>query len=74
MEIRFEIDDAFVKDLQSKLDSKQLGRASEIRIMRDALALFKWAVDETNNGRIVMSSTPNGTDIKRVVMPALTVM
>lgn len=34
----------------------------------------KWAVEETSRGRVVVSSDPDGNDVQRVVMPALTVL
>lgn len=73
MELRIKIDDAFIKELTSKLEGKQLGEVTGSRLAQDALALFKWAVDETSKGRVVVSSEPDGNDVQRVVMPALTV-
>lgn len=73
MELRVKIDDAFIKDLTSKLEAKQLGEVTGSRLAQDALALFKWAVEETSKGRVVVSSDPEGNNVQRVVMPALNV-
>jgi hypothetical protein len=73
MELRIKIDDAFIKDLTAKLEDKQLGEVTGTRMAQDALALFKWAVDETSKGRVVVSSDPEGNDVQRVIMPALNV-
>jgi hypothetical protein len=71
MELRIKVDDAFIRDLTAKLEGKQLGEVTGTRLAQDALALFKWAVDETSNGRVVVSTSPTGDDVHRVVMPAL---
>jgi hypothetical protein len=73
MDLRIKIDDKFINDLTSKLEGKQLGEVTGSRVTQDALALFKWAVDETSKGRVVVSSDPDGNDVQRVVMPALNV-
>lgn len=73
MELRVKIDDQFIKNLTAKLEGKQLGEVSATRITQDALALFKWAVEETSKGRVVVSSESDGKDVQRVVMPALNV-
>jgi hypothetical protein len=72
MELRVKIDDQFVDDIKSKLQ-KKLGETSGTRITQDALALYKWAVDEASKGRVIVSSNPEGNDVQRVVMPALNV-
>lgn len=73
MELRIKVDDKFMKDLTSQLEGKQLGEVTGSRVAQDALALFKWAVEETSKGRVVVSSDADGKDVQRVVMPALSV-
>ena len=72
MELRIKIDDNFINDIKSKLQDKQFGEITGTRLTQDALALFKWAVEETSKGRAVVSTDANGEDVQRVVMPALT--
>jgi hypothetical protein len=71
MEIRVKVDDKFMEQLTSALEGKQLGEVTGSRITQDALALYKWAVEETSKGRYVVSSDPTGDDVQRVVMPGL---
>ena len=48
MEVRLNIDDAFVKTLQDKV-----GRSIKATdLTRDALTLFNWAVGEVAAGRV----------------------
>jgi hypothetical protein len=72
MELRVKIDDKFIDDLKAKLQPN-LGEVSGTRVTQDALALYKWAVEEASKGRVVVSSDPEGKDVQRVVMPSLNV-
>ncbi|WP_377702419.1 hypothetical protein [Pseudoduganella sp. UC29_71] len=67
MEVRLNIDDAFLKDLQEQIG----GGAKATDITRDALTIFKWAVEEAAAGRVVLSTNTSGADVHRLVMPTL---
>jgi len=64
-EVRFTIDEQFIKELESKL------KAKPTEIARDALTLLSWAVDEAAKGRVILSTGPDGRDIHRLAMPTL---
>jgi hypothetical protein len=67
MEVRLNIDDAFIKTLQEKV-----GRTvSAYDLTRDALTLFNWAVHEVAAGRVIVSTNATGEDLQRPVMPTL---
>lgn len=68
MEVRLSIDDSFLKDLQEKIGGSP--HASEL--MRDALTMFNWAVQEVAAGRVLLSTSTEGEDMHRLVMPTLT--
>lgn len=68
MEVRLNIDDTFLKNLQEKV-----GRPTKATdITRDALTIFNWAVEEVAAGRVVLSTSASGEDVHRLVMPTLT--
>lgn len=67
MEVRLNIDDAFLKNLQEKVGSS----AKATDITRDALTMFNWAVAEVAAGRVVLSTSATGEDVHRLVMPTL---
>ena len=66
-EVRFTVDAAYLKQLQEKLG---VDRATDVA--RSALTLLNWAAGEVNNGRLILSSSENGQDVHRLVMPELT--
>lgn len=66
-ELRLQIDDRFLRDLRINLRSN----AKATEIVRDALTLYNWAAEERANGRLILSSKPDGSDFARLVMPAL---
>ncbi len=66
-EIRLQIPDEVAKKLQ-----EQLGGATRLTdIARDALTMFRWAVEEKAKGRLVLSSNDQGEQLKQLVMPTL---
>lgn len=65
MELRLKIDDDFIEQIGKKLGTTTT-KATEIA--REALTMYKWAVDEAANGRVVLSSDTEGTDIHKLVM------
>lgn len=67
MEVRLNIDDAFLKNLQEKVG----GSAKATDITRDALTMFNWAIGEAAAGRVVLSTSATGEDVHRLVMPSL---
>lgn len=71
MEIRFKVDDSFIEDINQKLRGGNRP-ATGSAVTQNALALFKWAIDETSKGRKIMSSDQGGGNIVEVVTPMLT--
>ncbi|MES2040081.1 MAG: hypothetical protein V4495_19875 [Pseudomonadota bacterium] len=68
MEVRLNIDDTFLKNIQEKVG----GSVKGTDITRDALTIFNWAVEEVAAGRVVLSTNASGEDVHRLVMPSLT--
>lgn len=66
MELRLNIDPAFMKEVQSKV-----GKSKATDVMREALALYNWAATEAANGRVIASADSKGGDVKQVVLPGL---
>jgi hypothetical protein len=66
MELRMQVDDAFIGSLQRKLD---LRAATEI--VRAALTILNWAVDERERGRVIVSADPSGQSVVRLAIPVL---
>jgi hypothetical protein len=65
MELRVNVDDKFVENLQKDLDAKTP------EIARSALTLLNWAVSEAKKGRVILSSDDNGQNVQRLAMPTL---
>jgi len=65
-EIRFQIDDAFLQNLQMKLV-----KATSTDLARDALTLLNWAVTEKSQGREIASITKDGSVYAKLAMPSL---
>ena len=65
-EIRLTIDEKFINGLK-----KDTGIDKATQLTTDALTLLKWAIIETQKGRILISTDENGGDARRIVMPAL---
>jgi len=65
-EIRVAVDKEFLEALQ-----KRLGVSRATEVARSALTLLDWAATETQNGRVILSSTEKGSDVHRLVMPEL---
>ena len=62
-----------MRDFQFKVPSKdilelrdQLGVASSSEVLAEALNLLHWAVGESEKGRFILSSTPDGEDFQKV--------
>jgi hypothetical protein len=65
-EIRFTVDADFLKKLQDRL-----GVDKGTDVARSALTLLDWASEESSTGRVILSSTGDGKDVHRLVMPEL---
>lgn len=64
-EVRFQVDDAFLENLQKKLKTSK-----STDIARDALTLLNWAVSEKSAGRDIASA--QGDEIHaKLAMPSL---
>lgn len=68
VEVRLDIDDAFLKELQEKLGASV--KASDLT--REALTMLNWAIEEVAAGRVILSTSASGDDVHRLVMPTLT--
>ena len=65
-EVRFTVNTDFLNKLQRRLKVKQ-----GTDIARSALTLLDWASEETSSGRVILSSTSDGEEVHRLVMPEL---
>jgi hypothetical protein len=63
MEVRFKTEDEFMDKL-----AKTLGLKSASEVTREALTLLNWAANEVKNDRVILSSSPDGKDVHRLVM------
>jgi hypothetical protein len=66
-EVRFTVDEEFMKQLQDKL-----GQTKTTEIAKTALTILNWAAEEAKQGRVILSSKPDGSDIHRLAVPGLT--
>jgi hypothetical protein len=67
MEIRLQIPDNVIAGLQDKIGTDF--KATDIA--KDAITLFKWAVEERAKGRLILSSNDDLEKITRLAMPSL---
>jgi len=65
MEVRFNVDDNFLKSLQDKLGAKGP------ELTKSALTLLNWAVNEASKGRVILSTDEKGDNVHRLAMPVL---
>ncbi len=65
-EIRFTVDEDFINKLK-----KDTGVDKATKLMSDALIFLQWAVTETKDGRVLISTDEKGGDPRRIVMPTL---
>jgi hypothetical protein len=66
MEIRLNADDNFMNNLSDKFGGKKTSV-----LVKDALTLLNWVADEVSNGRVILSASEEGRDLKQLAMPAL---
>jgi len=65
-EMRFAVDPEFLEQLQSKL-----GMSKSTDVARTALTVLNWAAEEVRNGRVIVSTASDGSDVHRLVVPGL---
>lgn len=65
-DIRLSIDQEFINTLKV-----ETGIEKATQLTTEALALLKWAVEETKKGRVLLSTDGDGKNPQRVVMPSL---
>ena len=66
VEIRLSVDRKFLKELEARV-----GATSGAELVLSALTLLGWASSEAAQGRVILSSSEEGDDIRRLVMPEL---
>jgi hypothetical protein len=66
MELRMQVDDAFIGKLR-----KALRNMPATDVVREALTLFHWAVEERTKGRVILSADDKGHNVTRLAMPSL---
>jgi hypothetical protein len=66
VELRMQVEDDFLGNLMRILG---LSRATDV--VREALTLLNWAVQERRKGRVIVSADANGRNTARLVMPSL---
>lgn len=66
-EVRFTIDEQFMKSLQAKFSDGPRGTD----IAKEALTVLNWAVDELSQGRLILSTDRSGGEVHRLVTPLL---
>lgn len=66
-EVRVQIPEDTIVGLQEKLSSN----TKPTDIMRDALTLYNWAVEERAKGRQLFTTEPDGSGATRLAMTSL---
>jgi hypothetical protein len=65
-EIRAKVNKKFMDELRSSL-----GANTSTEVIREALTLLKWAIEEVRGERMIFSATEDGSDIHRLVSSGL---
>jgi hypothetical protein len=65
MELRVNVDDQFIRNLQKSLGAKTP------EIAKSALTMLSWAVNEVSKGRVILSSDEKGDNVHKLAMPTL---
>jgi hypothetical protein len=42
--------------------------------VEDSITFYKWCIDETARGRVILSAAPDGTDVVRIDTPAFEIV
>lgn len=66
VEVRFLIDQEFMKQLQDKLGSEKT-----TELAKTAFTVLNWAADEAKAGRFILSSAPDGSEVHRLAVPGV---
>jgi len=66
MEIRTSVDKDFMNELLDALNEKKA-----TSVVRSALSLLKWVTNEKKKNRVILSSTADGGDVHKLVMPGI---
>lgn len=66
-ELRLQVPDELIAQLQEKLGSN----VKVTDMARDAMTLFKWAVDERAKNRLILSSDADGEKMTQLAMPLI---
>ena len=61
-----QLDDEFIATLRQKL---RQGSATDV--VREALTILNWAAQEREQGRVILSATPDGQNVVRLALPSL---
>ncbi len=67
-DIRVQIPNSVLGGLQQRLDNNN---SKPTEIVRDAITLYNWAVEEAAKGRILFTSDDKGEGVTRLAMPSL---
>jgi hypothetical protein len=65
-EVRFNIDDDFLKGMQEKF-----GSTKTTDLMKEALTVFNWALSEKKEGRQILSADADANNLVRLATPGL---
>ncbi len=66
MQIRANIDDKIMKELM-----KSIKENTGVAVTKQAISVFKWAVDESKKGRKILSTNKSGGEVERLVIPGV---
>ena len=67
MQVGLGIDDQFVENLRRQVGQDLSGE----QLLKEALRIFAWALDECAHGRVVVSANPQGGELRLLSMDAL---
>lgn len=67
VDIRLQVPEEVLENFQSKLSE----RTKPTDIVRDAMTLYNWAVNERAQGRVLLTSNAAGSDFTKLAMPSL---
>lgn len=67
VDLRVTLPDELIGELKKTLGPD----VKPTEMLREAMTLYKWAVSEKAEGRVLLSSRPDGTDLAKLAMPSL---
>ena len=65
-EVRFNVDDKFLANLQ-----ETLGTSKATDVVKEALTVLNWAVNEKSKGREILSGDADANNLVRLATPGL---